>query len=139
MTSTVTGLRLYKKEKLCSLTAIEQLFSLPKTKGGGNNSVMSYPWRAVWRCCERPDGVTNPRFLISVPKKRLRKAVDRVRMRRIMREAYRLNRSESLAGRPVDIAFIYVADTLTPHTLSHRAVRRILARIDAAISDTPEK
>ncbi len=94
---------------------------------------MSYPWRAVWRCCERPDGCSNPRFLISVPKKRLRKAVDRVRMRRIMREAYRLNRSADLANLPVDIAFIYVADSLTPHTMSHRAVVRILSRIDTAL------
>ena len=81
--------RLYKKEKLCSTAAVDKLFS-PASRAGGNNSVMAYPWRAVWRVSTRR---TDPvaQFLITVPKKRLRHAVDRVTMRRRMREAYRLN------------------------------------------------
>lgn len=133
----MTGLRLYKKEKLCSLTAIEQLFSPSSSAEGGNNSVMAYPWRAVWRCKPRPDGNVNPRFLITVPKKRLRRAVDRVRMRRLMREAYRLNRLPELACQPLDIAFIYVADILTPQATSVKSVRKILDRILSTLNNTP--
>ena len=133
----MTGLRLYKKEKLCSLTAIEQLFSPSSSEEGGNNSVVAYPWRAVWRCKARPDGALTPRFLITVPKKRLRRAVDRVRMRRLMRESYRLNRLPELACRAIDIAFIYVADQLTPQAASVKSVRKILSRILSTLNDTP--
>ncbi len=81
------SLRLYKREKLCSVTAIENLFARKE----GNGSAMAYPLRAVWRVSERNGA--SIQFLISIPKKRLRHAVDRVTMRRRVREAYRLNRN----------------------------------------------
>ena len=125
-------LRLYKREKLCSLTAIERLF----VPGNATGTVMAYPWRAVW--CVRKDGDRRPQvtqFVISVPKRRLRHAVDRVRMRRLMREAYRLNRE--YAGEdtpPVDIAFIYVAPKLTDYKSAEHSVRKILTRINRYFS-----
>ncbi len=126
------GLRLYKKEKLCSLTAIESLFS--PTAKGGNNSIMAYPWRAVWKT-DNTDTRDCSRFLITVPKKRLRKAVDRVTMRRRMREAYRLNRHLLTEETPVDIAFIYVADKLTAYNLSVKSITKILGRISATVAE----
>lgn len=129
----VESLRLYKKEKLCSLTAIESLFSPAVKKAGGNNSVMAYPWRAVW--ARRSDSDRRPRcpqFLIAVPKRRLRRAVDRVRMRRVMREAYRLNRHLLPEDAAIDIAFIYVAPDLTPYKASVKAVTKILGQISSA-------
>lgn len=107
------------------------MFSPSAAKNGGNNSIMAYPWRAVWRI-NNARHHTCPQFLITVPKKRLRKAVDRVRMRRRLREAYRLGREALPADTPADIAFIYVADTLTPYTASQRSVRKILSRIAEA-------
>lgn len=127
----MTGFRLYKKEKLCSKTAIDMLFSPSSLKKGGNNSIMAYPWRAVWRLNPCRSGC--PRFLITVPKKRLRRAVDRVTMRRRLREAYRLGREPLPADIPVDIAFIYVADSLTDYRAASRAVGKILARIATSI------
>lgn len=94
---------------------------------------MAYPWRAVWRI-NTSRHATCPQFLITVPKKRLRKAVDRVRMRRRLREAYRLGREALPADTQADIAFIYVADTLTPYIASQRSVRKILSRIAEAVS-----
>ena len=118
--------RLYKKEKLCSTAAVDKLFS-PASRAGGNNSVMAYPWRAVWRVSTRR---TDPvaQFLITVPKKRLRHAVDR--------EAYRLGREALTASVPVDIAFIYVADTITPYEPTRRAVSKILGRISATLANS---
>ena len=75
-------------------------------------------------------------FLITVPKKRLRHAVDRVTMRRRMREAYRLGREALTASVPVDIAFIYVADTITPYEPTRRAVSKILGRISATLANS---
>lgn len=130
----MTGLRLYKKEKLCSLTAIERMFAAPKAKDTDKqpvHSVMAYPWRAVWADTSKREADCS-RFLISVPKKRLRHAVDRVAMRRRMREAYRLNRDQLPEGRHIDIIFIYVADTLTDYDRCQRSLKKILSKIPSA-------
>ena len=75
----VTSHRLYKREKLRSVSAIDALFSHKPGIAG----VMAFPVRAVWRLDGTRAGGT--RFLVSVPKKRLRHAVDRVAMRRRIR------------------------------------------------------
>lgn len=123
------GLRLYKKEKLCSETAIGILFS----RNPDNSSSLSFPLRAVWRNnpSRRSDAPIS--FLISVPKKRLKHAVDRVAVRRRIREAYRLARPDFPlpADKRIDLAFIYVADKIRPYHNIDRAVRNILAAIVA--------
>lgn len=126
--------RLYKRERLRSTTDINRLFA-PQTGGVViSASVMAYPWRAVAMPAENPK-VTFPRILIMVPKRRLRHAVDRVTMRRRMREAYRLLRSEIiLPGLGLDIALIYVADHLTPYTDSCNSIRRIFHRLNQNLS-----
>lgn len=126
-----TDLRLRKREKLCSQTAIDALF-VPATPTQG---ALAYPLRAVW--AKRPENSrrretgAQVQFMISVPKKRLRHAVDRVRMRRLIREAYRLNRSALPAdlSEPVDLAFIYVAPTLLPYYKVERAMLKILPQL----------
>ena len=120
------SLRLYKREKLCSVTAIENLFARKE----GNGSAMAYPLRAVWRVSERNGA--SVQFLISIPKKRLRHAVDRVTVRRRVREAYRLNRDLLPEGTKMDIAFIYVASEVLPSSRIVPAMRRLLARIRPA-------
>lgn len=126
--------RLYKKEKLCSLTAIDRLFgprSVPDDSPVA--SVMAYPWRAVW--IPATDRTSVARFLISVPKKRLRHAVDRVKMRRRCREAYRLGRPLLPAPSPaVDIAFIYVANTVLPYGKTERAMAKMLSAIARTVA-----
>ena len=124
------SLKLYKKEKLCSLTAIGLLFS--PSSDGGTNYTISYPWRAVWR--PRTDSEGPSRFLISVPKKRLKHAVDRVTMRRRCREAYRLNRNLLPDTGAADIAFVYVGSSLSDYRHTERAIKKILARITASLT-----
>ena len=67
-------------------------------------------------------------FLISVPKKRLRHAVDRVAMRRRIREAYRLHHREFPLeeGIRLDVAFVYVANGLSTYSEIERAMLRLL-------------
>ncbi|MBO5242866.1 MAG: ribonuclease P protein component [Muribaculaceae bacterium] len=130
----MNSLRLYKKEKLRSLTAIERLFS-PRSVSSDSPvaSVMAYPWRVVWSV--NPHRPEVAQFLISVPKKRLRHAVDRVQMRRRCREAYRLSRHLLPSPCPgIDIAFIYVADTVTPYPKTLRAMTKMLSSITQAVS-----
>ena len=121
------GLRLYKKEKLCSTVAVEQLFM----RGSDTTGALDYPLRAVWRPNPRRHSDAPVAFLISVPKKRLRHAVDRVAMRRRIREAYRLPRHlyPMPPGTRFDLAFVYVADRLMPYTAVHAAMGKLLARM----------
>lgn len=122
---------LNKYDKLCSTSAIDRLFSHVKAADDSNRSVMAYPLRAVWRTnAERTQG-SAVQFLISVPKKRLRHAVDRVTMRRRVREAYRLNRHSltDILTDHIDIAFIYIADELKDYSTVERAVCKILRKI----------
>lgn len=126
------GLRLYKKEKLCSTVAVEQLFM----RGSDTTGALDYPLRAVWRPNPRRHSDAPVAFLISVPKKRLRHAVDRVAMRRRIREAYRLQRHlhPMPPGTRLDLAFVYVADHLMPYTAVYAAVGKLLARIQQSVS-----
>lgn len=121
------GLRLYKKEKLCSATAVSRLFE----RSGDVQSALAYPLRAVWRTDAGRRSDAPIAFVITVPKKRLRHAVDRVAMRRRIREAYRLARPRfPLADDTrLDVAFIYVADRLRPYASVEAAMNSLLSKI----------
>lgn len=121
--------KLNKEEKLRSRTSVERLFSEGK-------SIMAFPLRAVYRLREPEEAPAQ--FLITIPKKRIRKAVMRVTLRRRTREAYRLNRRELLleplaeSGYGVDIAFIYLDSTPAPYRVISDKVIYLLNRIATA-------
>ncbi len=123
-----------KSHKLCSTIAIDKLFA-----DADATAALAFPLRAVWHHADRRNQVDAPaKFLISVPKKRLRHAVDRVAMRRRIREAYRLNHSEFDANADnIDIAFVYVANDLKSYASIQRAMRRLLQQIHSL--DEPAK
>lgn len=126
--------KLNKDEKLTSRTAIELLF-------GEGKSLMAFPLRAAYRL--RPRGEHPVQFLISIPKKRIRKAVGRVALRRRVREAYRLNRRQLLfpaldeQGWGVDIAFVYLDGNLAPYSVINEKVTLLLQRIASAAAQQP--
>lgn len=120
-----------KRHKLCGTMTVNNLFI-----GTDSKSALCYPLRGVWRNgSRRNDGDAPFKFVITVPKKRLRHAVDRVTMRRRIREAYRLihQRVEDAynAGEttPLDIAFVYVADRVIPSSTVHAAMEKLLGKI----------
>jgi len=51
-----------------------------------------YPLRFVWLPVETNQDTFPAQFTVSVPKKKFKKAVDRNRLRRQIRESYRLNK-----------------------------------------------
>lgn len=85
----------------------------------------------VWRVSPGRRSDTPVQFLISVPRKRLRHAVDRVLMRRRIREAYRLHRHELPVpdGLMADVAFMYVGKGIELYALVERAMTRLLGRL----------
>ncbi|PHI19627.1 ribonuclease P protein component [Lewinellaceae bacterium SD302] len=84
--------RLYRSERLKSQSAIQALFDRRSA------SVSAYPLRLVYAPAEQARGGYPVQLAVSVPKRRFKRAVDRNRIKRLMREAYRLNK-ESLYER----------------------------------------
>ena len=124
--------KLNKDEKLCSRTAVNCLFD-------EGQSLMAFPLRAAYRL--RPCGDHPVQFLISIPKKRIRKAVRRVTLRRRVREAYRLNRRQLLTpvleqyGWGVDIAFVYLDNTPATYSVINDKMVNLLTRIAQAAAE----
>lgn len=122
--------RFRKDERVTGEKRVETLF----TQGV---SFMAYPFRVVF--LETAQLRTDPlSVLISIPKKRLRSAVDRNRMKRLTREAYRLNKhlfDGILSGEKahIDLAFIYVKDTLSDFTTVEKGVRKALSTLKVQI------
>lgn len=74
-----------KLEKLKSKKKIEQLFL-------EGSSVTAFPLRLMYLQTSFKDGA-NIKIGVSVSKRNFKKAVDRNRIKRLMREAYRLNKN----------------------------------------------
>ena len=68
-----------------------------------------------------------------VPKRRLRHAVDRVLMRRRIREAFRLHHAEypMPEGARTDVAFVYVGSKPEPYETVERAMHKLLSKLSS--------
>lgn len=102
---------LCKAERLSSKITIEQLFA------GGSKSFSAFPLRIVFMTVEKTEDVAPVSVLISVSKKKFKRAVKRNRMKRLIREAYRKNKHDLLRlleekGYRLIIAFIYLDNEL---------------------------
>ena len=95
----ITARKLFfrKKSKLKSVKLIEKLFKEGK-------SCKSYPIKAIYLPL---DEVETSKIGVSVPKKLFKKAVDRNRIKRLIRETYRLN--QFYLEKSYAIMFIYIS------------------------------
>lgn len=73
-----------KEERLCSKVLIDDLFAKGK-------SFYKYPFKVIFKKLTA-DTTIPAKVLIVVPKRNIKKAVDRIRIKRLMREAYRKNK-----------------------------------------------
>ena len=111
-----------KKERIVSKTLIETLF-----EKGNSQSVAAYPLRAIYQKTERRENCAPVQILISIPKKRFKHAVDRNRVKRQVREAYRHHKD--LLGNVVAeneqllIAFVWISDN---HVASHDVEKKVV-------------
>jgi len=137
-----------KAERICSQIVVDRLFS------GGNPSLAAYPLRAVYMLQPAGERVAQPsgaaaggtaadipmQLLISVPKRRLHRAVDRNRLKRQIRESYRRAKHRlwaQLAERQLHLSLAIVCITDKPSSTAHvnAAVCKILRRISEHLDD----
>ncbi len=110
-----------KEEKLKSRKAIERLFT-------DAQSHSAYPLRIVYRVSEQEKN----QFAVSVSKKRFKLAVDRNKMKRRIREAYRLNKI-ILADSPLryEMMVIYLSKDKKSFLEIEKAMQVILKKLVA--------
>lgn len=120
-----------KAERLSSRIVIERLFS------GGGRSLPIFPLRIVYMPLEE-EGFPAASVLVIVPKRRFKKAVDRNRVKRQIREAYRKNKEillESLnaSGRKMAVALIWIDNRQRESAEVEAKVKRLLQLVSERI------
>ncbi len=99
---------------------------------GGSRSFSVFPLRVVYLPVGELDAPVS--ILVSVSKRYFKRAVKRNRMKRRIREAYRVNKQELLnvlAQKQIRlaVAFIYLSDDLVAFSVIEERMKTALARI----------
>lgn len=124
-----------KNERLCSRTIIQDLF----TKG---KSFVKYPFRVSYMPLEAEAEVPI-QILISVSKKRFKRAYKRNRLKRLAREAYRLNKnslySQLKEGNvKLAVAFIYLPSEMLDYTAVEKGMKKALKKLTEEVFSDAE-
>ena len=110
MTSQKPRYTLTKEERIYAQKRIEKIFS-------GSESFIAYPLRVVFTRREMSENEPSVAMLVSVSKRRFKRANKRNAIKRLVRESFRLNKHAladiaDLSGLSLDIAFLYLKDEL---------------------------
>ena len=122
----MTTATLHKAERLSRQKVIDSLFA------GGATSFSVFPLRVVYQPSDALEA--QAAILVSVSKRRFKRAVKRNRVKRQIREAYRLHKSlllPTLEAKQMKlaVAFIYLSDRLVPSSLIEERMKGALCRI----------
>ncbi len=119
---------LNKRERMVSKKLIETLFG-----GSSSKSMAAFPLRAVYMKMERKEDNAPVQLLVSVSKKRFKHAVDRNRVKRQVREAFRKHKQVLYEALPATdqllIAFIWLSDQHCPTQVVDKRVSNLMQRV----------
>lgn len=125
-----------KIEHLCGEKRLSRVFTQGK-------AFIVYPMRIVY-IVEAKTDIAAANILVSVPKKRFKRAVKRNRLKRLMREAYRINKHElteilNQKDLHIHLAFNYVADDEKDFEIIEMkmklALEKIIAKINSEVAE----
>lgn len=111
-----------KKEKLKNKKEIELLFSEGK-------SIAKFPIRLIYRKAELDEGATF-KAAVSVSKRNFKKAVDRNRIKRLLREGYRKNKYivSSNTTHQFTFMFLYTGKEMPEYAMIESKIKGILQK-----------
>lgn len=131
---TIRPFKLSKRERICGRTLLEKLFT-----GGKSKSFSVFPLRVVYLLTNQPDGDLQHeapvKMMVSVSKRHFKRAVKRNRVKRQVREAYRLNKEivvSAMADSPnrqLLLGFIWMSDELHDTDTVERSMQVLLKRV----------
>lgn len=122
-----------KEERLCSKRKIDSLFH-------SGSSFIVYPFRVVYLVGPDQENPNPAQVIISVSKRRFKHAHERNRIKRLMREAYRLQKQEFLyqdlnkLSMHLDLAIQYVGKEELSYELLFNKMNKTLKQVIHAIS-----
>jgi ribonuclease P protein component len=130
-----TSFKFPKAEKLCERKNIDSIFE-------SGSAFYVHPVKVYYQISSDEKGAA-VQVLISIPKRNIKKAVDRNRLKRIIRECYRLQKnmlSEKCLNENVKLklAFIYTLRKPMEYHELHEIIFLILQRLTAMCFNTPE-
>ena len=123
-----------KNERLKSVSQIQELFDSSKTI-----KISHYPFLLFWKADESKQDIY-ARVLVSVSKKKFRSAVDRNRIKRQLRELYRLDK-ETLyntlksKGVFVNLAIIFTAKEKYKFSYLNSRYEQLLQKLITSVSE----
>ena len=115
-----------KHSKLCGQLRIAQLYKDGKR-------FVAWPLRVTWA-----PTTEHTQVLIWAPKSLFKRAVHRNHLRRLMREAYRLNQS-LLGEKQYVLAFNYMDKEAQPFAVIEKAIKKALVKIGQSAGEAPSK
>ena len=120
---TIRRYTLSKEERLSWKRYIDPLF-------GKGQSFVAFPLRVIYLPLEE-EMPARASFLVSVPKKKFKRAVKRNLIKRQVREAYRVRKYELLdlleaKGKRMLIAFLYIDKEIHPFTTMEKAMNKAI-------------
>lgn len=121
-----------KGERLCSKKTIKELFA-------DGNSFFIYPFKIIWKITELNSDYP-VQILISVSKRNFKKAFDRNRIKRQIRESFRKNKNDFYEfalnnQKQYAIALIFSSKDKIPYKDIESKIILILQRLEKCVDD----
>jgi len=120
-----------KEERLCSKKIIDKLF----VEG---EAFISFPLKVVFLPTKLPAGFP-VQAGFSVSKKNFKRAVKRNRIKRLMREAYRLHKHElyqKLDDRQLAVFFVYIGKEMPKYASIENAIRKAFLSLQKKLEES---
>jgi len=113
-----------KSERLCSILAIKNLF-------GEGHALYKHPIKIIWLPAKWDDQ-HQIKVVISVSKHNFKNSVDRNRIKRILRECFRLNKyifEQRIKGRQAYLALIYTGKVMPEMNILEPIIIQLFHRL----------